>query len=481
MALRSWSPIAGAFAVALACSNDYDGLSFTGGQGGADAAAGSGGTSGAGGSGAGGAGGSSGGPGGASGSGGMDGGAGVSGGGSGGASAGSGGMGASGGGGGSGAGAGGAAGSAGASGSAGTGGGAGTSGSAGTGGGAGTGGDAGITCPPGPVPGCVIDFAGQFNSPGNANGVGTAARFQALGDITGDGTYLYVAANNAVRRIEIATATVTTLAGQSGSPGYVDATGAAARFRTVTGIATDGTTVWVTDTGNAVIRSIDIATGDVKTLAGSQGNPGFANGIGTAARFDEPRGLEYDGARALYLADNNNHAVRRINLMTAAVSLVAGNNGAGAMNGPGDAAQFSSPRGVGSGGGFLFVGDTENHQPRQIDLGLGGPGSNTVSAPLGAGPGYTDGTGNAALFRRLRGIDNDGSGLIVADSDNFVIRHVALPAYVVTTLAGNGTAGHVEGVGSAARFNKPMDVHFDPTTRDIFIIEDTVVRRMFYQ
>ncbi len=349
-------------------------------------------------------------------------------------------------------------------------------------GGSSSGGSGGTPTCPGTAPGCVIDFAGQFGQTGSANGVGTAARFNGLSSITGDGTYLYVTVTNAVRKIEIATGTVSDFAGQQGMPGYKNLQGTAARFRFVDGIATDGTTVWVVDGGNNLIRAIDIATGDVTNVAGSPGMAGTTDGVGPAARFDATRGMFFDGAVLFVTETGGINAIRRINPATRRVTTIAGDNGTGNMDGSGSVAQFNRPRHLDGANGRLLVSDTENHLLRQIDLGNGGSQTNTVSTVVGSSSGSADGTGTAAQLDRHRGLDWDGSAFIVADSDNFTLRKVTVPGFVVTTIAGTaGNNTHAEGIGPAAGFDKPMDVHFDPGTGDLFIIEDNVVRRMYYK
>ena len=127
--------------------------------------------------------------------------------------------------------------------------------------------------------------------------------------------------HRAVRRID-PTGAVTTLAGGSES-GYADGVGAAAQFTALAGIAVDGAgIVYVADAGNEVIRAITPA-GAVTTLAGSEGNPGSQDGQGSAARFSlNMRGLAYDGAGHLYLADDA--TVRRISTGDGTVTTVVG-------------------------------------------------------------------------------------------------------------------------------------------------------------
>lgn len=144
--------------------------------------------------------------------------------------------------------------------------------------------------------------------------------------IATDGTNLYVAntGNGTILKID-PSMTVTTLAGTAGMFGYDDGTGAAARFMSPTGIVWDGTTnLYVTDTGNSAIRKIDILSGAVTTFAGSTtGETGFDDGTGTAARFKYPFGIATDGPN-LYVTDTHNHTIRRIVISSGEVSTIAG-------------------------------------------------------------------------------------------------------------------------------------------------------------
>jgi hypothetical protein len=102
---------------------------------------------------------------------------------------------------------------------------------------------------------------------------------------------------------------VTTVAG-TGSTGSANGTGTSASFDYPTGITTDGTNLYVSDYGNQLIRKIVISTGVVTTLAGT-GSRGSANGTGTSASFNYPRGITTDGTN-LYLGDSSNHLIRKI-------------------------------------------------------------------------------------------------------------------------------------------------------------------------
>ena len=159
--------------------------------------------------------------------------------------------------------------------------------------------------------------------------------------------------------------TVSTLAGSS-TAGVADGTGAAAQFNFPYGVACDASgNVYVADSQNHRIRKIVAATGAVSTLAGS-GTAGFADGTGPAARFFNPTGVAFDGGGTLYVADQSNSRIRRIVAATGVVSTLAGST-QGFADGTGPAARFSNPVGVAfDGGGTVYVADQSNHRIRVI-------------------------------------------------------------------------------------------------------------------
>jgi DNA-binding beta-propeller fold protein YncE len=167
----------------------------------------------------------------------------------------------------------------------------------------------------------VTTLAGSGSS-GSTNGTGTAASFNTPAGITSDGTNVYVAdsGSNKIRQIVISTGVVTTLAG-SGSAGSTNATGTAATFFGPAGVTTDGTNVYVADELGQKIRKIVISTGVVTTLAGS-GN-GYVDATGTSAKFNAPEGITTDGTN-VYVADTGNQSIRKIVISTGVVTTFAG-------------------------------------------------------------------------------------------------------------------------------------------------------------
>lgn len=175
-------------------------------------------------------------------------------------------------------------------------------------------------------------------------------------------------------------------------------------------------------------------------------------------------------APVLYVADTYNHRIRRIDLAAAggprATTLAGaggiGHRGGGERDGAGNEAQFSFPRDLAlDGEGGLYVADTNNHRIRKVDL---RDPAHRVTTVAGARRGFADGPGAAARFHNPWGLTYDGAGgLVVADTYNNRIRRVDLrdPARRVRTLAG-GLKGYEDARGAAARFDAPVGVAVDP-------------------
>ena len=288
-----------------------------------------------------------------------------------------------------------------------------------------------------PTTQAVSVFAGSPTGlSGSANGVGTAATFFRPYDITSDGTSLYVTEFNncMIRKIDIATATVSTFAGTGTcvSPS-VDGTGTGASFDSPQGITTDGTSLFVTE--NTVVRRIDIATKVVSKFAGSTGVVvGHVDATGPAARFNNLEGITTDGT-SLFVTDQYYQDIRKIDIATASVSSLAGNyitpNTTADVNGTGVGAQFNLPMGITTDGTNLYVTESSGgvtgggYTVRKIANGTtaaAGAGVVTTLAGNPGVPGVTDGLGAAALFRSLWGITIYCGNLIIVDSGNSSIR-----------------------------------------------------------
>lgn len=276
-------------------------------------------------------------------------------------------------------------------------------------------------------------LAGSSGLAGSADGQGTDARFSHPGGLAVDpaGNLLVADTGNHTIRQIAPDGTVTTLAGAAGLPGTTDGAGAQARFNAPFGLAVDATGgTYIADTQNHSIRYL-AADGTVSTYAGKAGAPGLVDGTATAARFNQPNGIALAPNGTLYVADYGNSCIRAI-APGAIVTRLAGQASTyGFADGNGlSAAKFNSPVGIAlDASGTLWVADTQNHAIRRIGT------DGTVSTPAGTGgtSGNADGTGTAALFQRPCGIALTPSGnLAVADTANHLLRTVT-PAGAATT------------------------------------------------
>jgi sugar lactone lactonase YvrE len=203
----------------------------------------------------------------------------------------------------------------------------------------------------------------------------TAVATDAAGNV-------YVASNDNNTIVRIAPdGTVTTFAGTVGQNGSTDGTLADALFNKPRGLATDAEgDVYVADEGNSNIREI-MPDGTVKTIAGGT-SPGSADGVGSAASFNAPRGVTVDSNGDVFVADTNNDTIREIK-PDGTVTTVAGTPGqAGNADGPASQALFNAPRGVSvDASGNIYVTDTGNAEVRRIAP--NGTVTTVASAPAG--------------------------------------------------------------------------------------------------
>jgi RHS repeat-associated protein len=244
----------------------------------------------------------------------------------------------------------------------------------------------------------------------------------------------------------------TTYAG-NGTGASTDGVGTAASFYAPAGLAIDRYgNKYVSDQGTYKIRKIS-PSNVVTTLAGN-GTVGFVNGTGTAAVFNHPVGLATDTAGNIYVADESNNAVRKITPAGVVTTLAGGAQGS--ADGTGTAAQFYHPTGVAVDvSGNVYVADYLNNRVRKITP------AGVVTTFAGSTQGAADGTGTAAQFNGCGDVTVDASGNVyVVDRGNNKIRKIT-PTGVVSTIAGNGTAGAIDGPAATAEFNAPIALTTD--------------------
>lgn len=359
--------------------------------------------------------------------------------------------------------------------------------------------------------GAVSTLAGNINGGyGSSDGIGTQATFfRPTGVAYGNG-FVYVAddALSLIRSVDLTSGAVTTLAGfKCGDTecGYQDGIGTFATFFGTRDVTYGSGHIYIADAYNHIIRSVHVASGAVSTLAGFYcgkiGGCGQANGIGTFATFSIPVGVAYDTAGVLYVADSDNNQIRSINIGTSLVNTFAGyycgNSPApndhyyepdcSLSDGIGTFATFSGPMGLSVGAnGTLFVADTGFNLIRSID----GP-TRMVNVLAGfycrngnQGCGAANGIGTYAQFSIPRGVAFDSSNriLFVVDSGNGLIRAIDLSSTAVTTLAGGGSGispADFNAVGTYASFSGPSGIVVGNGAVYVADTYDNLIRSIF--
>jgi sugar lactone lactonase YvrE len=321
--------------------------------------------------------------------------------------------------------------------------------------------------PPPPEQPVITTIAGDRPAMSGDGGPAAQARLNGPSAVAADAQgnlYVSDALNQRIRKIDAAGA-ITTIAG-NGVAGFSGDNGAAvsAQLSNPLGVAVGPTgTVYVADAGNNRVRAID-GGGRIVTVVGT-GTAGFA-GDGSAAasaRLNAPSGIAVDAAGVLYIADAGNNRVRKVDasgvITTVAGSGVAGSSGDGASA---IAAQLSGPLGVTiDAAGNLFIADEGNSRIRKVNL------AGIITTVAGNGVAGSTGDGGQAAQASLnhpRGVAVDNAGTIyIGDTRNIRVRRVTL-AGVISTFAGTGNRGFTGDGGPAtqAQMRAPHGLAMDP-------------------
>jgi sugar lactone lactonase YvrE len=308
----------------------------------------------------------------------------------------------------------------------------------------------------------VATLAGQVLISGSTNGSSTNALFNDPAAVVADpaGNLLVAdSQNHAIRKITTH-GLVTTLAGQLGVPGRGDETGAQARFDSPCGLAMDKDgTLFVSDTGNHTIRKIT-PTGAVATIAGRAGQSGFADGPSSAAMFNSPLGLAVAANGTIYVADSGNHLIRAISPGGFVTTLAGRAENWGSEDGSGTNARFNGPVGLAlDEQENLFVADSNNHTIRKITP----EGTVSTWAGVSGVDGCRDGDAQSARFCKPAELAMDRkNNLFVADSFNHLIRKIARDGKVSTVTGAAGSSGAADGINGQARLFNPYGLAIRP-------------------
>ena len=276
--------------------------------------------------------------------------------------------------------------------------------------------------------GIITTVAGNNTAGYSGDGfAATAAKLSSsLQDVAVDGSgnlYIADAGNNRIRKVTAA-GIITTVAG-NGLSGFSGDGAAAisAQLATPYGVKVDGSgNLYIADAGNNRVRKVS-ASGIITTVAGSAVS-GFSGdgGAATAATLDGPVGLAIDGAGNLYIADNNNHSIRKVSVSGIITTLVGnGTSGYSGDGGNATAAQLKNPIGVVvDASGNLFIGDQGNNRVRKVTAGV-------ITTFAGNGVSGYSGDGGAATLAQLNqpgGVAVGSGSLYIADHGNHIVRKV---------------------------------------------------------
>jgi gliding motility-associated-like protein len=258
---------------------------------------------------------------------------------------------------------------------------------------------------------------------------------------------------------------VTTIAGSSGAAGFVDGAGPIARFNQPHAVASDKNgNVFIADRQNHRIRKIN-SSGVVSTYAGT-GAIGGTDGPALSSTFNEPWGIACDTLGNVYVVDTKNYKIRKID-NTGVVTTLAGSGVFGTTNGAAAFARFGFPVGiaVSPNGYSVYVSDYNTHTIRKIENGQVSTLAGTVFIS-----GANDGTGATATFNHPYGLFMEDNGdVLIADEWNNLIRKVTSLG-VVTTIAGTGIPGGLDGPALSAQFKFPAGICAD-ISGNIFVAD----------
>jgi sugar lactone lactonase YvrE len=203
--------------------------------------------------------------------------------------------------------------------------------------------------------------------------------------------------------------------------------------------------VYIADHLNHAVRKVNASDGKISTIAGI-GNPGYTGdgGLATAAYLNNPSGIAIDAANNIYIVDQANHAVRKINASDGKINTIAGTILNAGFSGDGttaNAAKLNSPLDIAlDASGNIYVMDAFNWRIRKVDATTG-----IISTVAGNGSAGNTGDGALAINASIRPgrIAVDGAGNIwITDNSQHTIRKITAATGIISTIAGKGNAGY---------------------------------------
>ena len=294
--------------------------------------------------------------------------------------------------------------------------------------------------------GTMTKVAGNGTSGSSGDGgPATSAQLNKPEGVCVDGwgnIYIGDTENHRIRKVSLS-GNISTVAG-TGSHGFSGDGGLAinAELNKPNGVFIDPSgSIFIADTDNHCIRKVDAASGNISTVAGKGGTGGWSpnGGVATNTKLDRPRGVFVDAAGDIFIADTDSCRIRKVDVATGNILGVAGDGfcNYGGDGGPANSAKLNKPRGVFvDAAGNVFIADTENHRIRVVDGATG-----DIDTLAGTGTAGYSGDGGLATNAQLdspRGVYLNGAGeMIIADTSNSCLREVDLGG-MISTITGTG-------------------------------------------
>jgi sugar lactone lactonase YvrE len=303
---------------------------------------------------------------------------------------------------------------------------------------------------------CAVAGNGSYEGPVGDGNVATSASLNQPSSVTIDGAgNMYIADryHNRVRKVASSNDVASTLAG-SGVAAFagdgLPSTDPEVSVNTPSGVALDGAgNLYIADTGNNRIRKIELATGTITTVAGD-GSPGNSNGglvgdngLATSASLNQPQGVTVDAGGNLYIADTLNHRIRRVDALTGIITTVAGDGYTDPVTGVGGYAgdkgqatnaRLNFPFAVAfDPSGNMYIPDSSNNVVRMVNkLGV----ISTFAGTGSLGHGGDGGPATAAtLFSPLSVVADPAGNVYIADTQNERIRKVSSVTGIISTFS----------------------------------------------
>ena len=333
----------------------------------------------------------------------------------------------------------------------------------------------------------ITTFAGNGSSGFSGdNGLATAAKIGFPGRIAIDDTanvYFADTYNNRIRKISAATGIITTVAG-TGTAGYNGdgALATASQLNYPFGVAVDHSgNIYIADSYNNRIRKISATTKLISTVAGTTSSGYNGDNISAiTAQLNQPNSVCLDNAGNIYFTDQSNNRVRKVTISTGNISTVAGSGTSGYMGDNGTAiyAQLNSPSGIAlDANNNIYIADLNNHRIRKVTVSTG-----VITTIAGNGTGAYVEDGVAATLTSLS-LPQDvfvttAGHVFIADYGNGRIRKVNASTGIISTVAGDGSASFAgdNGPATSAKFNMPISIRVDNAGN--YFISDYFNRRI---